>query len=73
MFLTVGFGGAADGGGQAIAEGAAAGGNLGLVTAAEVGPASFFGGFDLFRGPNVGFGNFHFFFRARYLAFVPLG
>ncbi len=73
VFLTVGLGSAADGGGQAIAEGAAAGGYFGLVAAAEVGAAGFFGGFDLFRGADVRLGEFHFFARAFYLAFVALG
>ena len=73
MILTVGFRGAADGGGQAIAEGAAAGGYFGLIAAAEVGAAGFFGGFDLFGRADVGLREFHFFARAFYLAFVALG
>lgn len=73
MILTVGFGGAADGGGQAIAERAAAGGYFRLIAAADIGATGFFGGFDLFGGADVGLGEFYFFTRAFYLAFVALG
>lgn len=73
VFLTVGFSGASDGGGQAIAERAAAGGYFGLVAAADVRAAGFFGGFDLFGSADVGLGELHFLARAFHLAFVALG